>query len=122
MLDRNIVVLHAVCERLGAVERIVNGARDVEAVRLTARAGHAGQLLKLLRHGGVQTLHRDAHLLQQLRHKTAVLPQQRCQQVHLLDLLVLILYSQLLRGLDRSKGLLRIFFSIHAACLLLGCI
>ena len=120
MFDGNVVVLHVGGDLFGLIQRRIDRARYIELIGLAARTGHARKLLKLLRHGSVQTFDRNAHFFQQLRNKSAVLPQQRGQQVGLLDLLILILYGQLLCGLDRLQRFLCIFLSIHASCLLLA--
>ena len=113
MLDGNIIVVHLVRHALRAGQARVHGARNVIFIRLAPRAGHARELIELLLHGSVQALHRHAHLAQELRHKPAVLPQKRGEQMHLLDLLVLVFDRQRLRGLHRAKRFLRIFLSVH---------
>ena len=62
MLDGDIFVLHLLCDVLRAVQRRINGARDVIFIRLAARAGHARQLPQLRVHRGLKALQRDAHL------------------------------------------------------------
>ena len=114
MLHGDIFVLHGL--RLvfrGGEGRVYIGG-NIEFVSLPA-AGHAGNLCKLRLGGGVQAFHRNAHFLQQLGNQTALLPQQRQQQVNLLHLLVMIAPGDVLRVLHRLQGLLRIVIEIHKA-------
>ena len=113
MLDGDIFVLHLLRDILRAVQRRIDGARDVILIRLAARAGHARELSELRVHRGLKALQRDAHLFQQLRHKAVFLPQKRGEQMDLLDLLVLVFNGQLLRGLNGLQRFLRIVLCVH---------
>ena len=120
MLDGDEVVLHALGKLFRLRQCLIDLARDIEAVGLPAGAGHARQLVDLRRDGGVQALDGNAHFLQQLRHKAVVLLQQRREQMHLLDLLVLILNGQLLGRLNGLQRFLRIILCVHTTIQLLG--
>ena len=74
MLDRNEVILHFRSDLLGAAERSIDCARNIILIRLAAGACHARQLLQLLRYGGIEALNRHAHLFEQLRGQSALLP------------------------------------------------
>ena len=113
MLDGDEVVLHLVGKLFGAVQRLVDRSCHIVAVGFSAGAGYARELSQLLQNGSVETFHRHAHLPQQLRRKTVLLPDETCKQVDLLDLLVLIFNRQLLRSLNRFQRLLRILLCIH---------
>ena len=118
MLDGDEVVLHALGKLFRLRQCLIDLARDIEAVGLPAGAGHARELVDLRRDGGIQALDGNAHLFQKLRHKAAVLLQQRREQMHLLDLLVLILNGQLLGRLNGLQRFLRIILCVHTRQLL----
>ena len=113
MLDRDEVVLHLVRNFLRTAERFVDCARYIIFIGLPSGARHTRELAQLLQNGCVQTLDRHAHLPQKLRGKAVFLPEEAREQMHLLDLLVLIFNGQLLRSLNRFQRLLRILLCIH---------
>ena len=113
MLDRDEVVLHLIRDFLCAAERFVDCARYIIFIGLPSGTRHTRELAQLLQNGCVQTLDRHAHLPQKLRGKAVFLPEEAREQMHLLDLLVLIFNGQLLRSLNRFQRLLRILLCIH---------
>ena len=115
MLDGDIFVLHLLCDVFRAVQRRINGTRNIILIRLAARAGHARQLRQLRVHRSLKAFKRHAHLFQQLRHKAVFLLQKRGQQMDLLDLLVLVFNGQLLGGLNGLQRFLRIVLCVHSS-------
>ena len=91
-------------------EGFIQGAGQVE---LVAAAGNGGEFSQLLIHSRRQALGDDAHFLQKLGSQTAVLLQQRRQQVQLLQLLMTAGTGDGLGKLDGLDGFLGTVVEVH---------
>ena len=113
MLHGNVVVPHGLCGFLRSGKKLLHPAGDVKLISRAAGAGHGGELFHRGVCGGVKAFYRHAKALEKLRHKAAVLPQQGQQQVHLLQLLILMGDCKLLRAAQGFQTFLRILIQIH---------
>ncbi len=124
MLHRDVLILHPGGQAFGLPEHLVHPLGNIEFVRLPA-AGDPGQLLQLPPGGGLQALHGDAQLPQNLRGQAVVLLQQGQQQVDLLHLLVAVFSGDGLSALHSLQRFSRILIKIHSSCSFhspLGCL
>ena len=113
MLHGDKLVFHGLGLFFGGVEGCVHIGADIEAVGFPA-GFHTGDLPQLGSGGSFQAFHRHVHFPQQLGNQPAILPQQSQQQMHLLELLVRILHSQILCALDSFQRFLGILIEVHS--------
>ena len=106
MLHGHEVILHPLGGILGSHQGLIQSVADIDFVCL-AGTGHPGELPYLCHGSGGQALHGHVHLLEQLGNQSPVLLQQRCQQMNLLQLLMIIPNRQVLRILNGFLGFLR---------------
>ena len=112
MLHRYEAVLHLLGLLFCSLQHPVGILGDVELVRLPA-SGDPGEFVQLGVHRRIQALHRNAHFLQQLGSQSPLLPQKRRQQMHLLHLLILVAYHNLLCQLHSLQRFLRVISKLH---------
>ena len=105
MLHGHKVILHPLGGILGSHQGLIQSVADIDFVCLTG-TGHPGELPYLCHGSGGQALHGHVHLLEQLGNQSPVLLQQRCQQMNLLQLLMIIPNRQVLRILNGFLGFL----------------
>ena len=113
MLHGYVFILHVVGLRLRRVERSVHILRDVYFALLATRAGHARDAANGLFARLDETAGLCIQLLQKLGDQPALLVCQGISQMRLLNLLILILYGDGLRRLQRLQRFLREFLCVH---------
>ena len=102
VLHGDELVLHGLCLILCSRKGCVHIGGDIEFIRLPGTC-HAGNLVQFLLCSGLQTLHGNPHLAQQLGNQPPILLQKGKQQVNLLKLLMIIGSCNILRGLNRFQ-------------------
>ncbi len=117
VLDADVVILHGLGLAGGSAQHFVRCLRDIDLVRVTARAGHPGHCGKLFRHGSREAACVHIQLLQKLRDQALLLRSQGVQQMLRLQCVMLILHSQLLGCLQSFQCLLGIFMDFNKAAL-----
>ena len=118
MLYADVFILHLLGLLFRCVEGAVQIARDINFLRVTAGAGHAGQCLHLLQSRLCKGIGVHAEGLQHLRDKPVLLLCQRSEQMLLLHRVVGIFHRDALCSLQSLTGLLCHLFDIHSAYLL----
>ena len=118
MLYADVFILHLLGLLLGGVEGAVQIVGDVNFLRVTARARHAGQRLDLLQGRLGKGIGVNAEGLQQLRDKPVLLLGKGGQQVLLLHRVVGIFHRDALCSLQSLTGFLCHLFDVHSAYLL----
>ena len=118
MLYADVFILHLLGLLLGGVEGTVQIVGDVDLLRVTARAGHAGQRLDLLQGRLGKGIGVNAEGLQQLRDKPVLLLGKGGQQMLLLHRVVGIFHRDALCSLQSLTGFLCHLFDVHSAYLL----
>ena len=118
MLYADVFILHLLGLLFRCVEGAVKIARDINLLRVTAGAGHAGQCLNLLQSRLCKGIGVHAEGLQHLRDESVLLLGQRSEQMLLLHRVVGIFHRDALRSLQGLAGLLCHLFDIHSAYLL----
>ena len=118
MLYADVFILHLLGLLLGGVEGAVQIVGDVNFLRVTARAGHAGQRLNLLQGRLGKGIGVNAEGLQQLRDKPVLLLGKGGQQMLLLHRVVGIFHRDALCSLQSLTGFLCHLFDVHSAYLL----
>ena len=118
MLYADVFILHLLGLLLGGVEGAVQIVGDVNFLRVTARAGHAGQRLDLLQGRLGKGIGVNAEGLQQLRDKPVLLLGKGGQQMLLLHRVVGIFHRDALCSLQSLTGFLCHLFDVHSAYLL----
>jgi len=113
VLDRYVLVLHAVGLPLSGGEHPFKIARYINGSRLPAGSGHVRQPLRRPDGVGFELRNGNAHFEQQLRDQTLFLCEQRRQQMLLLELHVLVFHRAVLRFLYSLQGFLRKFLCVH---------
>ena len=113
MLHGDEFILHVLRPVLGGNEGLVQVVADIDFVRLPC-AGDAGELAQLRLGGCLEAFHGDVHFPQQLGHQSPVLLQQGCEQMDLLQLLVIVPNRQVLGILNGFLGFLRKVLKIHS--------
>ncbi len=113
MLHRNVLVLHGPGLPLGGLKGLVHILGDVNLARLTARAGHLGQLLNFCLHRCLKAGDSRPHGGEELGDEALVVPRQGQQQVGLLDLLVAVLHGDILGPLYGGQGFLGKLIHVH---------
>ena len=111
MLDRDILVVHALRLALGGVEHLLAGAGDVNA--LGAGTAHAGELGKRRLKPRSDGIGRRAHFLYKLGYQSALLTHERQKHVRRLDAAVAAFCGVRLCRTERLYAFLRIFLKIH---------
>ena len=117
VLHGDVVVPHGGLGLLRLSQQTVHAAGDVELVRLPPGTADGRQLFHCGLGGGRQAFHGDVHFFQKLRQQTALLLYHRQEQMHLLDLLILVLRRQRLGIADGFQGFLCEFIGVHRALL-----
>ena len=102
VLHRDVIVLHSLSDVRRPLQGLVHALGNIHPVRLTAAAGHPGQLIHLRLYRCTQAGHCHIHGRQQLRYQPLLIADQGQQQVSLLHLLIAPLHS---KALGRLKGL-----------------
>ena len=118
MLHADVFILHLLGLLFRCVEGAVKITRDIDLLRVTAGAGHAGQCLHLLQSRLCKGIGVHAEGLQHLRDKPVLLLGQRGEQMLLLHRVVGIFHRDALCSLQSLTGLLCHLFDIHSAYLL----
>ena len=118
MLHADVFILHLLGLLFRCVEGAVQITRDINFLRVTAGAGHAGQCLHLLQSRLCKGIGVHAEGLQHLRDESVLLLGQRSEQMLLLHCVVGIFHRDALRSLQGLTGLLCHLFDIHSAYLL----
>ena len=113
MLHRDILVLHGPGFPFSGLEGLVHVLRYIHLARLPTGAGHLGQLVDLRVHRRLKAGDGHAHGGEQLGDEALPVPHQGQQQVRLLDLLVAVLHSDVLRPLNGGQGFLCKLIHVH---------
>ena len=117
VLHGDVIVPHGGLGLLRLSQQTVYAAGDVELVRLPPGTADGRQLFHCGLGCGRQAFHGDVHFFQKLRQQAALLLYHRQEQMHLLDLLILVLRRQCLGIADGFQGFLCEFIGVHRALL-----
>ncbi|MPN64869.1 hypothetical protein SDC9_212647 [bioreactor metagenome] len=113
MLERHVLVLHALGLLFGFRERRVHVHGHIDLIHFAARTAYARARLNALFECACAALRVDAHLGEQLADESAVLHEHGVEQMLLLDLSGLIFDRNALRAADGFERFLRKFLYIH---------
>ena len=103
----NVFVPHGCCGLLRGCEHPVALRRHIDLVRFPPAAGHPGDVLQLVVQRPEKCVRIDAHFFQQRADQTAVLVQERVQQMFGNHLQILVFQGDILGAVQRLHGFLR---------------
>ena len=108
VLHGDILISHGLCLILGIYQHLVAVLGQIDLTAL-----HLRETVDRLLHLIHKLLSLNSHHIDELQDQAVIQPQQRQEQMLLINLLVAEFISQLLRILNRFHGFLRKFVDIH---------
>ena len=115
MVNADVLVLHALCLVLGFLDDLGETLGDHDFAGIHARSGHGRPLAQHLFQGNIESLHMDAHTLQDIGNNTLVLADQGQREVACVNFLMAHARGNALRFADGLTRLVGKFFDVHSS-------